>query len=467
MARYFQLSIGTFVVCFLYFALPHLATGVRYQPNWASLDKRPLPDWYDEAKLGIFLHWGVFSVPSYAGAWFWDWWKGPQPRPSVVEFMASNYPPSFTYADFAAQFTAEFFDPDKWADIFNASGARYVVLTTKHHEGFCLWPTKHSWNWNAMDVGPNRDLVGDLADAIRKRTSLRFGTYHSLFEFFNPLYLKDKANNFTTNDFVALKTMPELFELVNRYKPEVIWSDGEWEANSTYWNATNFLAWLYNESPVKDTVVTNDRWGNDSRCKHGGYMTCEDQYNPGLQSRKWESCLTVDKSAWEFRRNLHLNGIHSIEEIVATLVQAVSCGGNLLLNVGPTKEGTIVPVFEERLRQLGKWLSVNGEAIYATRPWLFQNDTVESSVWYTSKKNSTGAVSVYAIALKWPSTDALLLGSPEPTPQTTVTLLGYPQPIQWSKGALGGLSLHLPVIPYNKMPCQWAWVFRLNNLYNV
>lgn len=102
--------------------------GIRYEPNWQSLDSRPLPDWYDEAKFGIFLHWGVFSVPSYVGAWFWYWWKGPSPLPSVVTFMEENYPPGFTYADFAPQFTAEFYDPNRWAQIFNASGARFVVI---------------------------------------------------------------------------------------------------------------------------------------------------------------------------------------------------------------------------------------------------------------------------------------------------------------------------------------------------
>jgi alpha-L-fucosidase len=96
----------------------------RYEPNWESLDQRPIPDWFDEAKIGIFLHWGVFSVPSFIGAWFWYWWKGPNPNPDIVEFMKQNYRPGFTYADFAAEFTAEFYDPDHWADIFKASGAK-------------------------------------------------------------------------------------------------------------------------------------------------------------------------------------------------------------------------------------------------------------------------------------------------------------------------------------------------------
>lgn len=118
--------------------------------------------------------------------------------------MNKNYQPGFTYADFGSQFQAEFFNPDDWADLFNASGAKYIVLTSKHHEGYCLWPSKNSFNWNSMDVGPKRDLVNDLAKSIRNRTSIRFGLYHSLFEWFNPLYLSDKAQSFATQDFVKV-----------------------------------------------------------------------------------------------------------------------------------------------------------------------------------------------------------------------------------------------------------------------
>ena len=222
-------------------------TESKYDPDWNSLDKRPLPQWYDDAKVGIFIHWGVFSVPSFASEWFWWQWKGDKPTKSVVDFMEKYYPPGFTYADFGKEFRAEFFNATEWANIFKAAGAKYVVLTSKHHEGYCMWPSANSWNWNSMTVGPNRDLVGELANAIRKTTNLRFGLYHSLFEWFNPLYLEDKANNFTTQQFVKFKTMPELYDIVKKYEPEVIWSDGEWETTDTYWNSTQFIAWLYNE----------------------------------------------------------------------------------------------------------------------------------------------------------------------------------------------------------------------------
>ncbi|XP_059139666.1 alpha-L-fucosidase-like isoform X3 [Physella acuta] len=436
----------------------------RYEPTWESLDARPIPQWYDEAKIGIFLHWGVFSVPSYVGAWFWYWWQGPQPRFDIVEFMQLNYPPGFTYADFAPMFTAEFYNPDQWASIFQASGAQYVVLTTKHHEGFCLWPSKYSWNWNAMDVGPNRDLVGDLAVAVRKQ-GLKFGTYHSLFEFFHPLFLKDQENNFTTQEFVKSKTMPELYELVNAYKPDLVWSDGEWMAPDTYWNATNFLAWLYNDSPVKDRVVTNDRWGSNTMCHHGGYYTCSDSFNPKVkQAHKYEDATTMDKAAWTFRRNLKLSDVHTMEEVVTLIAEVVSTGGNLLINVGPTKEGTIPPIFEERLRQMGEWLKVNGEGIYATKPWSHQNDSLNGDVWYTSKETDEGT-DVYAVVLKWPRTPVLLLADPVPTETTVVTLLGYSSSFQWSHSG-AGLAIVIPPIPFNQMPCKWAWVFKLTNIWN-
>lgn len=134
---------------------------------------------------------------------FWWDWLGSKEQ-DVVDFMNKNYPPDFTYADFGNQFKAEFFNPDDWADLFNASGAKYIVLTSKHHEGYCLWPSKNSWNWNSADLGPKRDLVGDLAKSIRNRTSIRFGLYHSLFEWFNPLYLSDKASSFAKQDFVKV-----------------------------------------------------------------------------------------------------------------------------------------------------------------------------------------------------------------------------------------------------------------------
>ncbi|KAK4881536.1 hypothetical protein RN001_004855 [Aquatica leii] len=443
----------------------------RYEPTWESIDSRPLPSWYDEAKIGIFLHWGVYSVPSLI-EWFWKQWT--DKNPVAVEFMKKNYPPNFTYQEFAKEFTADFFHPYDWANLFKLSGAKYVVLTSKHHEGYTLWPSKHSFSWNSVDVGPRRDLVGDLANAIRYTTDLKFGLYYSLYEWYNPLYLADQANNFQTNVFVENKVYPELLDIVNSYQPEIVWSDGEWEASDTYWKSKEFLAWLYNESPVKDTVVTNDRWGNGSViCQHGGFFTCTDKYNPGLkqnylknryknslflgvlQSHKWENAMTIDRESWSYRRNIKIENIFSIHELLVTLAQTVSCGGNLLMNVGPTKEGTIIPIFRERLLQMGEWLNINGEAIYSSQPWIYQNDTI-GNTWYTAKSNT-----VYAIVLEWPENNVYKSKKMFDLFQThdvSVYLLGNDQKLQVS---LGDTVVEIVFPDKATVISQWVWVVKV------
>ncbi|CAF4099094.1 unnamed protein product, partial [Rotaria sordida] len=310
---------------------------------------------------------------------WWDW-KGDNPRADVVAFMNKNYPPDWTYADFAAQFHAEFYDPNEWADIFAASGAKYIVFTSKHCEGFTMWPSKYSFNWNAMDVGPKRDLLGDLANAIRSRTNIAFGLYHAMSEWFHPLYLEDKQNDFKTRLF-----------------PDVV----------------------------------NDRWGSGIPCNHGGYYTCSDRYHPGhLVTHKWENCFTIDKNSWGFIRTSGINDYLTIQEILSEIITTVSTGGNVLINVGPTSYGKLVPIFEERLRQMGSWLKVNGEAIYNSIPWKYQNDTTNPYVWYTSSKDKQN---VYASLLVWPNnTTEIVLSAPVSSSSTIVTLLGSDiGPLKW------------------------------------
>ncbi|XP_074832489.1 tissue alpha-L-fucosidase [Carettochelys insculpta] len=430
----------------------------HYSPDWPSLDSRPLPEWFDQAKVGVFVHWGVFSVPAYGSEWFWWHWQAER-RSDYERFMRQHYPPNTTYADLAGDFTTRDFEPRYWAWLFQQAGARYVVLTSKHHEGFTNWGSPVSWNWNSMDTGPHRDLVAELGQALRER-NIRYGLYHSLLEWFNPLYLEDKKNGFKTQNFVFLKTMPELYDLVVRYKPDLIWSDGDWEGPDTYWNSTSFLAWLYNDSPVKDTVVVNDRWCNNCSCHHGGYYNCADKYKPGtLPQHKWEMCTSIDKRSWGYRSDMQLHELMTDLNIISELVQTVSFGGNYLLNVGPTKEGVIVPIFQERLLSLGKWLGVNGEAIYASKPWRVQMENTTSSVWYTSK-----GATVYAIFLTWPEAGVLKLFSPIPSQSTHVTMLGLSEMLKWKKAQDKGLLITLPSVPPSLLPVQCCWTLKLEGV---
>ncbi|XP_050420462.1 alpha-L-fucosidase [Adelges cooleyi] len=428
----------------------------RYEPTWDSLDARPLPTWYDKAKFGVFIHWGVYSVPGFGSEWFWMNWRGRKGH-SYVNFMTKNFKPGFSYQDFGPKFTTEFFDPMHWADLIRLSGAKYVVLTSKHHEGYTMWPSKRSFGWNSMDVGPHRDIVGELSRAIRSLNTTRFGLYHSLYEWFNPLWIEDKFKNLTTRNFVTDKVLPELHELVHEYKPEIIWSDGEWEAPDTYWDSLNFLAWLYNDSPVKDTVVVNDRWGGATLCKHGGFLTCADRYQPGkLVSRKWENAMTVDKFSWGYRRNARSREIFSTQELINQLVETVSFGGNLLLNVGPTSDGMIPPIFEERLLQIGQWLSINGASIFDTTPWpKCQNDTVDSNLWYTQGNSTT----IYSIITEWPENGLLNSGCLDKLDITSITMLETRNHLKWSPRAENGIVIKLD--DRSKVKNHYAWVLQV------
>ncbi|KAK6052329.1 Alpha-L-fucosidase, partial [Cooperia oncophora] len=175
-------------------------------PKWSSIDSRPLPHWYDDVKFGIFCHWGVYSVPAFRSEWFWWYWKGDDPNKDVVNYVNRNYKPGTTYTDFAKDFTAELFDPKEFADIVKSSGAKYFVLTSKHHEGFTMWPSRTSWNWNAVDIGPKRDIVGEIKDAF-KGTDVHFGLYFSQFEWFHPMFLDD--NKYNTTAYVDQISFPQ------------------------------------------------------------------------------------------------------------------------------------------------------------------------------------------------------------------------------------------------------------------
>ena len=246
-----------------------------YQNNWESVDSRPVPAWFEDAKFGIFIHWGLYSVPAYSptgrdkvgvydryAEWYWRRWQEPNKvQKYFTDFHTKQFGADAKYQDFVKNFKAEMFQPDEWAQLFENAGAKYVVLTSKHHEGFTLWPSKQSWNWNAMDVGPHRDLLGDLTKSVKNK-NIKMGYYYSLLEWYNPLYKKE-----TLNEYIDQHMFPQMKDLVNTYHPDLVWTDGEWDYTSDKLRSTEFLSWLYNDSPVKNSVVVNDRWGKETRSK--------------------------------------------------------------------------------------------------------------------------------------------------------------------------------------------------------
>ena len=364
-----------FASLIVFFSICFSASAQQYQANWASLNKRKIPAWFHQDKFGIFIHWGLYAVPSYApvipnsGYSYaeWYWYRLPEKQKDFVAFHDKNYGSNFTYQQFEPMFKAEMFNPTQWADVFKRSGAKYVVLTSKHHEGYCLWNSAEAdqnWGrpWNAVTGTPKRDLLGDLTNAVRDK-GLKMGYYYSLYEWFNPLWQQDKKA------FVSKHMIPQFKDLVTKYKPSIIFSDGEWELSDTAWQSPQLLSWLFNESPVAKDVVVNDRWGNNTRGVNTGCTYATSEYGAGMDAKQvWEESQGIGHS-YGYNRNETLDDYKTSHDLVLMLADIVSRGGNLLLDIGPTADGRIPVIMQQRLIDIGDWLKINGEAIYGIKAY--------------------------------------------------------------------------------------------------
>ena len=306
--------------CLLISMLQLQLTAQTYQPNWESLDSRPVPSWFMNEKFGIFIHWGAYSVPSWGPQHSYSEWyqNGLQADKDNVrkKFHKLHYG-DMSYYGFGPMFKADRFDPDAWAKVFEQSGAKYIVLTSKHHDGFAMWPSKEAdktWGfpWNSLTSGPKRDLLGDLFKAVRK-TSVRAGMYYSLYEWYNPLYKSD------INKYVSDHMWPQMKDLINTYQPDVFWTDGDWDVSDAKWKSPEFLAWLYNESPVKEKIVTYDRWGSGIRFHHGGVYTPEYQPDLDFEDHPWEESRGMGYS-YGYNKEEDIWDYNSAQSLVLALV---------------------------------------------------------------------------------------------------------------------------------------------------
>ena len=408
--RLLSLAIAV-AVALAVLAAPACAADQRpvFEPNWESLNARESPEWFADAKFGIFIHWGVFSVPSVCDTstyseWYYWWLKTNSHGGLVRKFHEKNYGKDFKYQDFAPMFKAELWQPDDWAKLFKRAGAKYVVLVSKHHDGFALWPSKQAsqargYKWNSVETGPKRDICGELSTAVRKQ-GLRMGFYFSFMEWLNPLYDKDKQR------YVDEHMIPQLKDLVTRYKPDIIWPDGEWNHPDTVWRSPQTLAWLYNTVPNYDVFVVNDRWGKGLRGHSGDYYTTEYGHTPWANEgatdpgRPFEECRGIGHS-FAFNRLEGLDFYLDRDELVQLLIDKVSRGGGLLLNLGPAADGRIPVIQQDRLAALGKWLKVHGESIYGTRKGLFKH--------LPFGRSTTRGNTAYLHVFDWPADGTLEL----------------------------------------------------------
>ena len=351
-----------FLALLLFWALGSAQAQVL--PTWESINQRGYPQWFSDAKLGIFIHWGVYSVPAFASKeGYAEWYyRGLMTNDDRKAFQERIYGKDFRYEDFVPMWKAELWNPDEWAELFEKSGAKYVLLVSKHHDGYCLWPSQYAPGWNSVETGPHRDICGELTEAVRKK-GLKMGFYYSLPEWTSKIHRWYVDPDEDIAEYVDTHMIPQLKELVSRYQPTVLFTDGEWRNSSEQWHARELISWYYNT--VGDEAIVNDRWGDGQQ---HGFRTPEYSAGITLTDRPWAECRGLGRS-FGLNRNEPLENYMTSEELIRHFCVLVAAGGGMTLNVGPAADGKIPLLQQERLIDLGQWLKINGDAIYGTRPY--------------------------------------------------------------------------------------------------
>jgi len=468
-----------------------------FTPDWKSLSAYSAPDWYRDAKFGIFIHWGVYSVPAFDSEWY--------PRNMYIEGSAANrhqiatYGPltKFGYKDFIPMFKAEKFDPEAWAQLFAAAGAKYVVPVFEHHDGFAMYDSSLS-DWTAAKMGPKRDLAGDLARAVRAQ-GLHLGASshrveHDWFfdggrktssdvndpanaEFYGPAHERfNKGNDDLIQDWTYASPaflndwLARSAEIVEKYHPDIMYFDWWIGQPSVRPYLARFAAFYYDESRKHGTPGVID-YKFDAMQDNSGTLDIERGQLEAIRSLPWQTDSSVSNHSWGYVEH---DVFKTPEFIIHQLVDIVSKNGNLLMNIGPRADGTIPDEVKEVLLSVGAWLKVNGEAIYGTRPWkIFGegptkvaggsfNDIRTSNYTAQDFRFTSKSGVLYAIELAWPTNQLTViraLGFDElgvPVRIRSVRLLGFSDAIAFEQKP-DGLYLHLP----KQAPTPDASAFRI------
>ena len=376
-----------------YPTLAQIDTRVQSGPftdSWASLSNYRTPDWYRKLKFGIFIHWGVYSVPAFGNEWY------PrnmymQDSPKFRHHVATYGPhKAFGYKDFIPLFRAERFDPEAWAALFAQSGAKYVVPVAEHHDGFQMYRSAIS-HWNAFEMGPRRDVLGELSAACRSKGLVMGASSHRIEHWFflghGREFDSDIHEPLVRGDFYW-PSMPEpewhdiygqpapsreymedwlmrTCELIDRYQPSIIYFDWWIEHSAAKPWIRKLAAYYYNQAAARgEEVVIN--YKHDAFLFGAAVPDVErGQFNE-IKPYIWQTDTSVARNSWGYTEG---NDYKSAEELIWNLVDVVSKNGNFLLNIGPKADGTIPEEDARLLREIGAWLDVNGEAIYGTTPW--------------------------------------------------------------------------------------------------
>ena len=437
-----------------------------FQPTDASLNTHQAPYWFQDAKFGIFIHWGVYSVPAWApvGVQYaeWYWQQMQDPNNPTYAYHRETYGESFAYDDFIPQFRAEKFDPRAWVELFRDAGAQYHVLTSKHHEGFALWDTKLS-DRNSVKMGPKRDLIRELFDASRRYTpELHRGLYFSMPEWFNPdspWQGHAPRNPYTLEplpytgyaagkDYVLGLQAPQMLELIEEYDTEMLWCDIGGENDSHRVLAEYFNHAKNRARPIEVTV------NNRSGIGPADFTTPEYTTYDSVVTRKWEASRGLDPRSYGYNRATPDDLYMSTEEVIHSLVDIVSKNGNFLLDIGPRADGTIPEVMQLRLRETGQWLKVNGEAIHGSTYWARMPQLGED-LRFTVRPEKA----FYIHSLAEPGA-TLTVEAPVPVaPGDRVTLLGHDRPLNWRTSG-GKFVVDVPAAA--RRSGRHVWVFKID-----
>ena len=467
-----------------------------YKPSWNSLKNHSTPQWLKDGKFGIYTHWGIYAVQTFGGNATWYANKlylnadGPERK-----YHEATYGPleKFGYKDFIPMFTGEKFNADEWADLFHKSGARFAGPVAEHHDGFAMWDTK--WDeYNAAKMGPKRDVVGELAKAIKKR-GMKFVTafHHAENWFFFPTWDKrydcgDPGYSGLYGPIHEKGALPDkafldqwegkIIEVIDKYDPDLIWFDfGLNLVTDSY--KMDVLTYYYNKAAArnKEVVVT---YKSHDLPPGAGLLDLELGQEAELTYYEWITDSPIDSiRAWGYVRDA---GFKTLENLVDNLVDRVSKNGYLLLNVGPKPDGTIPDEVKELLLGLGNWLQVNGEAIYGTTPWEVAEEgptklepardrgtrgfNEKNYLKYTGEDiRFTVKDNLYAIVLDWPGEKVLIKSLVPrgrswaglyPSEIASITMLGDGKELKWEM-TKESLSIETP----QTKPCDYAFVFKI------
>ncbi len=455
----------------------------RYQATWDSLKKYQTPEWFKDAKFGIFIHWGVYSVPAFGSEWYprQMYQKDSKEYKHHIETYGSQ--DIFGYKDFIPLFKAEKFNPAQWVALFKKAGAKYVVPVAEHHDGFAMYKTALS-KWNAAEMGPHRDVLGELAFEIKKQ-GLIFGlSSHRIEHWFfmnggrrfpsdvldknyEDFYGPAREENETPsaeymNDWLLRNT-----ELVNNYQPQLFWFDWWIEQPAMDPYRKSFASFYYNKGlEWNKGVVIN--YKNISYPDGTAVLDLERGKLAGIRQMAWQTDDAIGNNSWGYAAG---NTFKNAQYVITNLIDIVSKNGNLLLNIGPRSDGTITDEETQTLLGTGKWLDINGEAIYGTRPWKIfgEGPTESASGSFADQKKPFTAQDIrfttkgdvlYVIAMGQPvaSTTIKNLGTKATNRIIeSVGLIGSNEKISWAQQADA-----LVIKPSKTYPSENAVVYKIS-----